>query len=265
MEIVNESATWSRKIIKRGRSRNLTCMDRRKREATMSHQKNSLADFMQGAHTLIENAIANPELAVVLAGYGYDAARLKEGRRLWAHVDELAKKQVANYGGQYEATQSYEKAWTAAHSAYMKTLKVARVAFGDDAGAVAALKLYGPRRLTIAGWMDQATTLYTNLSSDARFSAGLVRFGYSAAKLNVEKALIEDLRLEIQAHAQKTGGAQSTTATRDDKLRELDTWVSDFRTICRVAFYENPQELEKLGMMVLNGPRHAVKKVQAAV
>ena len=142
------------------------------------------------------------------------------------------------YTLQYEATQSYEKAW--------------------------ALKLYGPRRLTIAGWMDQATTLYANLSSDARLSAGLVRFGYSAEKLDMEKALVEDLRVAIQARAQKAGGAQSTTAARDAKLRELDTWVSDFRTICRVAFYENPQELEKLGVMVLNGPRHATKKAQAA-
>ncbi len=231
----------------------------------MPYQQNGLAFFMQGAHTIIENAIASPEVAAALAGYGYDAARLGEGRSLWGIVDGLAKKQVANYGGQYDATQSFEKAWTAANSAYMKTLKVSRVAFVGDAGAVAALKLYGPRMQTISGWMDQATTLYANLASDARLSAGLVRFGYSAAKLEVEKALVEDLRLEIQAQAQKTGDAQSTTAARDVKLRELDTWISDFRTICRVAFYENPQELEKLGVLVLNGPRHAIKKAKAAV
>jgi hypothetical protein len=51
---------------------------------------------------------------------------------------------------------------------------------------------------------------------------------------------------------------------RDGKLRELDVWVSDFRTICRVAFYENPQELEKLGMMALNGPRRSAKKAAGA-
>ena len=95
--------------------------------------------------------------------------------------------------------------------------------FGDENGAVAALKLYGPRRLTIAGWMDQATTLYANLSVDQRFSASLTRYGYSAAKLDMEQALVEDLRLGIQAQVQKTGGAQSTTAARDVKLRELDT------------------------------------------
>ena len=112
---------------------------------------------------------------------GYDAARLEEGRNLWAVVDGLAKKQGADYGAQYEATQSFEKAWATANAAYIKTLKVSRVAFGGDSGTVAALKLYGPRKLTIAGWMDQATTLYANLSSDTRLSAGLVRFGYNAA------------------------------------------------------------------------------------
>jgi len=113
---------------------------------------------------------------------GYDTARLEEGRNLWNLVDGLAKKQVADHGGQYEATQVLEKAWATANAAYMKTLKLSRVAFGGDAGAVAALKPYGPRKLTIAGWMDQATTMYANLSSDTRLSTGLVRFGYNAAQ-----------------------------------------------------------------------------------
>ena len=56
----------------------------------MPYQQNGLADFMQGARTLIENAIASPEFATILAGYGYDTARLEEGRSLWAEVDGLA-------------------------------------------------------------------------------------------------------------------------------------------------------------------------------
>ena len=83
----------------------------------MPYQQNGLADFMQGARTLIENAIASPEFATILAGYGYDTARLEEGRSLWAEVDGLAKKQVADYGGQYEATQRFEKAWATANAA----------------------------------------------------------------------------------------------------------------------------------------------------
>jgi hypothetical protein len=38
-------------------------------------------------------------------------------------------------------------------------------------------------------------------------------------------------------------------------MRELDSWVSDLRAICKVAFYDSPQELEKLGLASLNAPR----------
>ena len=51
---------------------------------------------------------------------------------------------------------------------------------------------------------------------------------------------------------------------RDAKLRELDDWVSNFRSVCRVALYEKPQELEKLGVMVLNVPRRTAKKAETA-
>jgi hypothetical protein len=226
----------------------------------MANQKNSLAEFMQGSLTLIENAGSDPAIAAAVAEYGYDAARLAQGRRLWAEVDALAKKQTADYAGRHGATQDFGKAWEVANAAYMKTLKVARVVFGDDARAISALKLYGPRKLSLAGWLAQATTLYANLASDTRLVEGLRRFGYSPEKLAAESALVEKVRLVSQTQTQGNGAAQSATAARDGKLRDLDAWVSDFRTICRVAFYENPQELEKLGMMALNGRRRGTKK-----
>ena len=230
----------------------------------MSNQKTSMAAFLQDARTLIENAVAAPELAAPLAVFGYDAARLAEGRAIWAEADALAKRQTAGYAGQHGATQSCEESWAAANTAYMKTLKVSRVAFADDAAAVAALKLGGPRKQSLAGWVYQATTFYDNLAADARLVRGLARFGYSRAKLEAEGRLVDKLRLEAQAQVQQTGGAQASTAARDAKMRELDAWVSDFRTICRVALYESPQELEKLGVMVLNGPRRAAAKAQWA-
>jgi hypothetical protein len=221
--------------------------------------KNTLAEFLQGSRTLIENAIGLPEIAEALAGYGYDEAGLREGLRLWSEADSLAKKQAKDYGEQYEATQELEKARAAANAVYMKTLKVARVAFGDNAKAIAALKLYGPRKQSVAGWVEQATLLYSNLASDAKLAEALGRFGYGQEKLKAEAALVEEVRRKTQTQAQGSGAAHSATAARDKKLRELDTWVSELRTICRVAFYESPQELEKLGKMALNSHRRAKK------
>ena len=42
---------------------------------------------------------------------------------------------------------------------------------------------------------------------------------------------------------------------RDKALNALDTWVSAFRAICRVALADDPQQLEQLGIVVLNQSR----------
>ena len=112
----------------------------------MYSSRNSIADFMQAALTLIENAGSDPVIAAILAGFGYDRGRLAGGRRLWTEADVLAKKQSADYAGQHGGTQEFDKVWTSANATYIKTLKVARVAFGEEATAISSLKLYGPRK-----------------------------------------------------------------------------------------------------------------------
>jgi hypothetical protein len=230
----------------------------------MSMHHGSLADFLQGSKTLIENASALPEIATALSAYGYDTARLEEGRRLWAEADGLSKKQSLDSGGRSEAREELDRAWAAADSAYMKTLKVARVAFGEDPKAIAALKLYGPRKQSFSGWIDQAGTFYSNLSADPGLAGRLTRYGYDVGRIKAEAASVEAVRERSQAKTLGSGQAQSSTAARDRKLQELDAWVSELRTIARLALYENPQELEKLGVMVMNGPRKA-KKAEASV
>jgi hypothetical protein len=222
----------------------------------------TLAQFIESSKVLIENARGIPELASALACYGYDETRLGEGAKLWAEAETLVRKQAKEYGEQHEATAEADKARGELESAYMKTLKVARVAFSEDAQASAALKLYGPRKQTINGWLDQASTFYANLGPESSLAPKMLRFGYTVTKLQGEAALVEGLRKKIQIQAKETGEAQAATAERDKKVRALDVWVSELHAIARVAFHESPQELEKLGLLASNGPRR--KKAEAA-
>jgi hypothetical protein len=222
----------------------------------------TLSQFIESSKVLIENARAVPELSGCLAAYGYDTARLAEGQRLWSKADALVRKQAKEYGEQHEATAVAEQARAEVESAYMKTLKVARVALAEESLANSALKLYGPRKETLSGLIDQASTFYANLCTEPKFCQKMLRFGYLPQKLQAEAMLVENLRQKIQLQAKETGEAQAATAERDKKIAELDAWVSDLRAIARVAFYESPQELEKLGIVALNSPR--LKKTEKA-
>lgn len=208
----------------------------------------SIASFIESSKILIENAKALPEISTALAGYGYDEARLAEGLRLWSEADALVRKQIKEYGEQHQANADSERARAEFEAIYMKSLKVARVAFSEDALASGSLKLYGPRKQSAVGQIDQAATFYANLLADRKLAAKMKRFGYDEAKLRAESALLESLRSKLQAKAKETGEAQAATVERDGKLRALDAWVSDLRAICKVAFYGSREELEKLGI-----------------
>ena len=179
----------------------------------MSMHQGSLADFLQGSKTLIENASTLPEIATALASYGYDAARFEEGRRLWAEADSLAKKQSLDSGGRSGATQELDKAWTVANKSYMKALKIARIAFGEDPKAIAALKLYGPRKQSVAGWIEQAETFYANLAADPVLAGRLRRYGYDSARLGSEATQVEAVRSKTQVTQHNRSNATVSTAS----------------------------------------------------
>ncbi len=228
--------------------------------------KTSQSKFLQGARTLVENSAGLPEISSVLEVYGYTEARFKKGLDLLDEADGLSRKKAADYGERMEASADYSKAWAAANIVYVKTLKLARIALSGHPGSDSALKLMGTRKQSFSGWYDQAGTFYENVLGDKRFVEALAVFGYTRDKLKAEKKVIDDVMGKFTAHASESGSAQASTTACDLKLRELDSWVSDLRGVCEVAFYETPDQLEKLGPLAPTRKRRtSTKKKPVAV
>jgi len=229
--------------------------------------KTSQSKFLQEARTLVENAAGLPEIASVLSGYGYTDERFKEGLHLLDAADGLSRKKTEDHGERLEATAGFAKAWASANVLYCKTLKLARIALGDDAKAVVALKMMGPRKQSFSGWFDQAATFYDNMMRESRFVTMMAGFGYSKEKLAAERSAIHGVGTTYNVHAQESGADQASTADRDRKFKELDSWVSDLRGVCEVAFYDDRDELEKLGPLAPTRRRRSStrKKAVAAV
>ncbi len=197
----------------------------------------------------INNALGDRDIQGQLSAFGYDSEKLTIGKTLLEECDQLVKTQIKEYGDQFEATSVLNALWKTAEKTYMKSLKIARVAFSHDASAQAALLLNGNRKDSLSGWLQQSESFYANLIASTSFKTAMSTYGYTDEKLLTEQQQIIDLKTAKRNQEKEKGQAQQATLNRDKKLDELDSWVSDFIVIARIALEETPQFLEKLGIL----------------
>jgi hypothetical protein len=211
--------------------------------------RTKISDYLLDAKIMIENGLSDAEIKDALSDFGFDESKLQVGKKLYDEMQDLFNKQKKEYGEQYEATEETQKAWEKADVAYIKTLKVARIALQNSVKADNAMMINGQRSRTLSGWLVQAEAFYKNLTSDEGLMNEMTKFGYTVEKLNAEYALVKDVVEKNLKQKKETGEAQEATEIRDKKIEELDRWLSDYRAIVKIALSDNPQKLEKLGIL----------------
>ncbi|MBU1012459.1 MAG: hypothetical protein KKG99_05595 [Bacteroidetes bacterium] len=209
----------------------------------------NIADKLLKYSICIDNARSDRDIQSKLSAFGYTAEKLTIGKTMWEVCDVLVKTQIKEYGDQFEATNVLNALWKTAENAYINSLKIARVAFVDDASAQAALLLNNKRKDSLSGWLQQSESFYANLIASESFKTRMSAYGYTNEKLLAEQQQITNLKTAKLNQEKEKGQAQQATLNRDKKMDELDAWVSDFIVIARVALAETPQYLEKLGIL----------------
>ena len=201
------------------------------------------------AQVAIDNALNNADIKAYLAQYGYESARLNEGKALLAATQQLHQKQKSEYGDQFATTTALQSVWEQANNEYMRCVKIARVALKSDRGARQKLALDGKRKVIISGWITQARQFYANALADAGITAKLAEYGITQEKLQSGQQQVAQVETANIAQKKEKGEAQQATLERDAALKKLDDWMSDFTAVARVALEEKPQLIEKLGIL----------------
>lgn len=214
----------------------------------MTSNNQTIAGRLAAGELMVNNTLTNADILAALSRFGCDEAKLQTGQQLLDQVEALSSAQLVEYGAQFAATETLQQRWAEAKKTYIRTLKIARIALAGNPKAEAALLLRGRRKQSLAGWLDQATTFYTNLLNDSDLTHQMAGYGYDAARLEAEATLVEAVAEAQAAQKQKKGSARQATRRRDDKIAELDNWLAEFRAIARIALEEQPTALKKLGL-----------------
>lgn len=221
----------------------------------------TIARQLVSAQVAISNSLSDNKILKLLAEYGYTAARIKEGQKLYDAARLAVNARTSRSGGQQDTTEKFNKAFKAAKNAYQSLAKVARAIWLHDRPRLAALGLTGRMPATTAGFISAAYKLFDNAGTDADSAASLADYGYTKAKLASERAKIAACEKADQAQEAAKGDAQDAARAQDKALKELNEWLARFIKIARVALSGNREYLEKIGVLARSGK---TKKQRAA-
>lgn len=208
----------------------------------------SIANRLESARLALTNALAESDLLNALTEYGYDEARLQQGKGLYESAMSVWQSQQARQSRRRAATATYNRAEAAANRAYMRGVKLCRTLYRDDATTYHALGLAGTRDRTFARKVAQMRLFYTTALGSPAILATLAGYGVSESQLQADFALVTALEAARSQREVESGAVQDATQSRRQALTTLDRWMRDFVAIARLALEEHPQRLEMLGL-----------------
>ena len=209
----------------------------------------SEASRLTSARLIISNALEPPVMSERLAPFGYDLTRIREGEALLNTAEQLIARHNKEYGDQYAATEALKEQYATARESYIEHVRLARIAKKKHSTLEGSLQLKGERKNTISGWLAQASVFYVNALTVPEIKEALSFYGIDEAALKLGNAQVEAVAAALAEQKSLISVAQATTQEKNKAMAALDNWVSDFKSIARIALKDDAQLLEAFGII----------------
>ncbi len=206
--------------------------------------------YLESVHTALTNLQTDTELSTPMTAFGYNTAKVSSIVALYDAAYAAHFVQKTEYAQQYGATDAYNTAREAAHTTYMRHLALARIVYKNNVTRSHQLGLQGDRKNSYAEWKIQADQFYNAALAEAAIQTDLAALGVTLTALQDAKALIDATDGAWHTQKKEAGEAQEATKARDEALDKLQDAYSDLIAVARVAFADDTQKLERMGIVV---------------
>ncbi|MRR51436.1 MAG: hypothetical protein EG825_11055 [Rhodocyclaceae bacterium] len=218
-----------------------------------SKSKKTIAEVLNLAQVAINNSLKDPYILKLVSEYGYTAIRLKQGQALLENAKQSVNLHAQLSGAQQDTTAKVTKVTKEAHAAYQALAKVSRAIWLRDRAMLETLGIKGAMPKTTAGFLQAAYTLFDNAQGNADSFKELAEYGYTKAKLAVERKKIEAYDSFNQLQEAAKGTAQDAAKAQLKAMSDLNDWMARYVKIAKVALRDRRQLLEKIGVLARSG------------
>lgn len=219
-------------------------------EKTRKKPTNRFEQRFQAIADAIEIAETEPLFQEALARFGFGAEEIAVGRAKWDDTNRKYLDQKLAKADYRESVRAAKAERDKANGTYMRFIEIGRVAFKGDAQVVDKLGLKGARTHNFGGWMAQVSQFYDYALSTLAVQEGFAAHSVLLEALQAGWQEAQSARtINIQKNSSK-GEAENVTDLKTRSYKELIKWVRRYYQAIDLAFDDNPQLKEKVGVRV---------------
>lgn len=205
---------------------------------------------MESDGILIWNAADDPVISPRLEKYMYTQEKFDEGKTFWKEADEMDRIQSTEKEEQKRATEKLNKATDRGEEKIKRAKRLARLAFEGNKFAFGELNLETLNFNRFEDWLSDAEDFYAKLLGNEEWVTAMGNYGYTGEQLAGDQKEIAEVRTLQQDQRREMGEAQLATEEKWDKFKKLDKFCDHLREVASIEFKDEPQHLEKLGILV---------------
>ncbi|WP_172919155.1 hypothetical protein [Capnocytophaga canis] len=206
--------------------------------------------MLQNFGAMFENLSKEGDLKTELAEYGYDDAKIAEGKALYDEARKTFDANIKETREETSASLAFQEKYQNVQKKYITHRKKARIVFEDNEEALRQLKLKGSAARAIAAAMEEMRAFYQLLDTTPNLLTPLKQLKINEQDVKNQLQELPEVEKAYATYLQEKGESQQATRDKNKAFETLDKWVSKFHKVAKIALEDRPQLLEALGKFV---------------
>lgn len=207
-------------------------------------------ELMEQFKISLTNVQTQPVLKSTMATFGYAPKVIAEGQTIYDKADKAFIYQNTEASETIAAKGLFDEVREELDEKYTIDRKKAKIVFKTDEIVLKQLGLLGTVPFAHVEWVDTMETLYNGIIADKSVQTKLVRLNLTLK--DAQNALLDIKKMEAARadYYREIGESEDATKQKEKALAEIQSWMSEFYAVAKIAMEDQPQLLESLGVYV---------------
>jgi ribosome-associated translation inhibitor RaiA len=208
------------------------------------------AEALEQYRVALNNVEVQPEIAGIMAEFGYDATVVAQGKSLLAETRSVYDLNKTEDDETSDAYTTFSSIKEYLEDTYTLHRKKAKVIFRTNPKILEKLEITGGKPRVYLPWLESLKRFYTVANNNENIKVKMQRLRITDDELMEATTKISELEAARANYLREKGESQSATKAKDDAFAKMDEWMRDFYAVAKIALEDKPQLLEALGKMV---------------